>query len=143
MGGPLFNADQFRKCISLAEGGATEGERQAGHAAAARVAAAAGLSVEEAHQRAGGLRKPFVQQHPVPPTSWKPATRRTPPRPQTVADVLAEKAREHEHRKRHAAKAERRWQRFYAEQEVEIAKVREKQAERDCAWAEAKATMTN
>lgn len=48
-----FDSDRFRKCMALAIGGATEGEREAGRAAAARVAVAAGLSFEEAERCAG------------------------------------------------------------------------------------------
>ncbi|TGD91807.1 hypothetical protein [Methylobacterium nonmethylotrophicum] len=39
--------------MALATGGATEGEKEAGRAAAARMAVAAGLSFEEAERRAG------------------------------------------------------------------------------------------
>lgn len=51
-----FDSAKFRKCMALAVGGSTEGERQAGQAAAARVAVAAGLSFEEA--------KRLARQHP-------------------------------------------------------------------------------
>lgn len=47
-----FDSTRFRKCMALAVGGSTEGERQAGQAAAARVAVAAGLSFEEAEHLA-------------------------------------------------------------------------------------------
>ena len=47
-----FDSARFRKCMALAIGGATEGERQAGQAAAARVAVSAGLSFEEAERLA-------------------------------------------------------------------------------------------
>lgn len=53
-----FDSTRFRKCMALAVGGATEGERQAGQAAAARVAVAAGLSFEEAERLARSTMEP-------------------------------------------------------------------------------------
>ena len=52
MGRMTFDTARFRKCMALAVGGTTEGERQAGQAAAARVAVAAGHSFEEAERLA-------------------------------------------------------------------------------------------
>ncbi|GJD53814.1 hypothetical protein OPKNFCMD_6592 [Methylobacterium crusticola] len=48
-----FDSAWLRKCMALAVGGSTKGERQAGQAAAARVAVSAGLSFEEAERLAG------------------------------------------------------------------------------------------
>ncbi|WP_018263403.1 hypothetical protein [Methylobacterium sp. WSM2598] len=45
-----LNVERFAKCWALAKAGGTEGEREAGLAAATRVAAAAGLTIEEAER---------------------------------------------------------------------------------------------
>ncbi|MCJ2131596.1 hypothetical protein [Methylobacterium sp. E-045] len=145
-----FDQDRFEKCRALADRGATPGERAAGQAAAARVAASAGMTLEEAVRLVDAAPRSFQgPTHSQPPPSpsrssyeayayaWrKPKAK---PEPITVAEMIAQKAAELERRKKAAARQRREDIKMYAEQAKADAVIREQQAVRDQEWAEARA----
>ena len=123
-------------CLTLARRGATAGERAAAKAAAERIAATAGLTIDGA--------KASTPPNWTPPPEWAAAWRRAratprgprkPPKPPTVADRLREKAAQDADRRRQAAAADRKLLRELAEQAAWEAEQRAAQAERDQAWA--------
>lgn len=134
---PELDVDRFRKCVSLMRSGATAGECAAGEAAATRVAAAAGLSLEEALRHRGGLgrareaprREP---RQPAPKAKMRKG-------PVTLAELLVERERQDAWRKKRAAREERRLRAIYEQQEAANAILREEQARRDLEWVEARA----
>lgn len=140
---PGLDLDRFRKCIGLMKRGATPGERSAAMAAAGRVAAAAGLSLEDAVLRLdrGGVTPETARRHPQPSApSW--ASRRTKPpkpRPMTVAEAVAKKAADLERRKKALAREERKQEELRQEIEKLFAEDRARQVIRDREWAEARA----
>ncbi|MBO1021656.1 hypothetical protein IPV08_16980 [Methylobacterium sp. SD274] len=145
-----FDQDRFEKCRTLADRGATPGERAAGRAAAARVAASAGMTLEEAVQLVDAAPRPSTGPAPsqAPPSAsrapyeayayaWrKPKAK---PEPITVAEMIAQKAAELERRKKAAARQRREDLKMYAEQAKADAVIQEQQAVRDREWAEARA----
>ncbi len=142
-----LDRDRFAKCQALAVGGATPGEREAGRAAAARVAANAGLTVEEAERLVGGGSQASPRRgssSPEPETSrpsretyaWRKP--KPEPEPITVADILAQKAADLARRKKAAARRKRDDRALHAEEEKAKAVLREQQAVRDREWAEAR-----
>lgn len=143
-----LDRDRFAKCQTLADRGATPGERAAGRAAAARVAASAGMTLEEAARLVDAASRPS---RPTPPPRPSPAYQsdaayayawrkpKSKPEPVTVAEILAQKAADLERRKKAMARQEREDLKLYAEQEKANAIVREQQAARDREWAEARA----
>lgn len=148
-----LDRDRFAKCQTLADRGATPGERAAGRAAAARVAASAGMTLEEAMRLVGAASHPSSRPPPPPrpsPTyqpdaayahAWRKAKAKPKPKPEpiTVAEILAQKAADLERRKKATARQEREDLKLYAEQDAANAIVREQQAARDREWAEARA----
>lgn len=127
------------------ERGATPGERAAGRAAAARVAAAAGLSLADAVVLAES-RRPDIdpdRDRPRRPAgrthagaTSRPAADRPAPEPVTVEEVLRQKAADAARRKRAAARARRRPQAADPDWERWSGEVREAQAARDRDWAQ-------
>lgn len=149
-----LDRDRFAKCQTLADRGATPGERAAGRAAAARVAASAGMKLEEAMRLVGAVPRPSSGPQPPPPRpsptyqpdaayahAWRKAKANPKPKPEpvTVAEILAQKAADLERRKKATARQEREDLKLYAEQDKANAIVREQQAARDREWAEARA----
>lgn len=129
---------KFVKCRALMEGGATAGERAAGAAGAARIAAAAGLSLAEA-LRLTGSGQPRETRRDAPPR--RPRPWETPPLrtdPIGLDEILAQKARTEAHRKRKAARAAEARRADLAAEAAERAALREAQEARDRAWAEAR-----
>jgi hypothetical protein len=138
-----LDRDRFAKCRALMERGATAGERQAGRAAATRVAAAAGLSLAEALLIVDtqGVRpepraeaRPPRPKRPARPYAW--AQPKSPPEPITVEELLRQKEAELQRRKRAAARETKRMRAAFAEQEQATEAVRQAQAARDREWAE-------
>ena len=145
---PRFDRVLFAKCEALAERGATLGEREAGRAAATRVAASAGLALDEAlslmegdpgpSPRSAGRSSDSPSARPPRPSyAWR--TPKPEPEPVTVAEMTAQKAADVAWLKRAAARQAREDRRIYAEQEARHAALREQQAARDREWAEARA----
>lgn len=134
---------RFAKCRAMMERGATDGERAAGEAAAARVAAAAGLSLDEAlrlTEPGGAAEAPRRRAHRPGPAAPRPTPWERPPLrsdPITVEEILAQKALNLARLKRKAAREEKRLRAVYAQQEAEQEAVRAAQAARDRAWADA------
>lgn len=130
--------DRFEKCLALAAQGATIGERAAAQAAAARIAAGAGLTLAEAMRAARPTR---VESPPRPPPrrayAW--AQPKEPVKPITVEELLRQKAETEEWRKRAAARAKRQSRQAQPDQDTYAAEQRARQAERDRAWAQARA----
>ncbi|AWN51792.1 hypothetical protein [Methylobacterium sp. 17Sr1-1] len=137
-----IDSAKFRKCMALAVGGSTEGERKAGQAAAARVAVAAGLSFEEAER--------LARQHPEPDEGLLDAFSEAMAR--VIAEAVAEAFRSvqeeiarqlaaRDQERRAAARELRRQQKAAAAAyEREMAewpeRAKAEQAERDRIWAE-------
>ena len=140
---PGLDLDHFRKCIGLMRRGATPGERSAAMAAAGRMAAAAGLSLEEAVLRLDrGRARPVITLRDVQPSApGRTTMRRKPPapKPPTLAEVIAERERVDAARRAYAARHKKRLQKLYAAQEEQQAADRAAQAVRDREWAEARA----
>ena len=145
---PRFDRALFAKCQALAERGATLGEREAGRAAATRVAASAGLALGEALRLMGEHPDPsprFTERSSNarsaraarPAYAWR--TPKVEPEPVTVAEMMAQKAADVVWRKKAAARQTREDRRIYAEQEARHATLREQQAAVDQEWAEARA----
>ena len=145
----ILDRDRFAKCRALMERGATPGERAAGRAAAARVAAAAGLSLADAVVLAES-RRPDIDPDTGPDrdrprrpagrthagATSRPAADRPAPEPVTVEEVLRQKAADAARRKRAAARARRRPQAADPDWERWSGEVREAQAARDRDWAQ-------
>ncbi|MET0528556.1 MAG: hypothetical protein ABW003_09465 [Microvirga sp.] len=136
--------DRFEKCLALAKGGGTAGERAAGLAAAERVAASAGLTLLDANAAVGRSR-------PAPPKMDWPhapphAARRTPSRakpkrpvkPPTLDEVLRQRAEADAERRRATAAADRKLMKELEEQAAYEAQQRELHAEPDREWARAR-----
>lgn len=141
-----LDRELFAKCQALAARGATAGEREAAQGAAARVAASAGLTMEEAESLISGGpdRSSHPEQRPPaspfaqsPQQSYRWRTPKPEPEPVSLAEMTAQKAADVEWRKRAAARQGQKDRRDYAEQEKLNALVREQQAVRDREWAEA------
>ena len=135
--------DRFEKCLALAAQGATAGERAAAQAAAARIAAGAGLTLAEAMHavrpaRADGTPRSAPRSPPRRAYAW--AQPKEPVTPITVEELLRQKAETEAWRKRTAARAKRRSRQEQPEQEAYTAEQRARQAERDRVWAQARAT---
>lgn len=135
--------DRFEKCLALAARGATAGERDAARAAAARIAAGLGLTLDAA---IAGLRGSQSGPDPEPPRRPPPPRRpfawaqpREPVKPITVEELRRQKAETEAWKKRAAASAELKRKRERAEQEAYAAEQRAAQAERDREWAAAQA----
>ncbi|MCJ2139787.1 hypothetical protein [Methylobacterium sp. E-066] len=136
--------DRFEKCLALAARGATAGERDAARAAAARIAAGLGLTLDAA---IAGLRGPRPSADPEPPRRPPQSPRRPfawaqpkePVKPITVEELRRQKAETEAWKKRAAASAELKRKRERAEQEAYAAEQRAAQAERDREWAAAQA----
>jgi hypothetical protein len=119
------------------EGGATPGERAAGRAAATRIAAAAGLTLDQAEQ-AGTAQREAPRPRPAPAYPWRAP--KAPPEPITVEELRAQKLAAEARRRRAAEREARRLRTLHAEQEHQSAAVRAAQGERDQAWVEARST---
>jgi len=130
--------DRFEKCLALAAQGATMGERAAAQAAAERIAAGAGLTFAEAVR---GVRPARAESAPRPPPrrayAW--AQPKEPAKPITVEELLRQKGETEAWRKRAAARAKRQSRQEQPDQEAYAAEQRARQAERDRAWAQARA----
>ena len=142
MSARILDRDRFAKCRALMERGATAGERDAGRAAATRVAAAAGLSLVEALAVLDAQVAPRSEAPPPRPPSarryaW--AQPKAPPEPITVEEILRQKEAALQRRKRAAARAATRRRAAYEEQERAIQAVRQAQAAQDRDWAERRA----
>ena len=140
--------DRFRKCLAIAERGATDGERAAGLAAAERIATTAGMTLKEAtatvkrsRTAAPGsdARRPSSRT-PRRPYAW--AQPKEPAAPVTVEELLRQRAETAAWRRRATAAADRRLMKEMAEQAAYEALQREAQAERDREWAAARAETT-
>ena len=131
--------DRFEKCLVLAEQGATAGERAAGRAAAARIAAAAGLTFAEASRTIRQPRGPSSASRPSPRRAYAWAEPTPAVTPITVEELLRQKAETEAWRKRAAAAAARRRSGERADQDAYAAEQRAQQAERDRDWAQARA----
>ncbi|AWN36940.1 hypothetical protein [Methylobacterium radiodurans] len=129
---------KFVKCRAMMERGATAGERAAGAAAAARIAAASGLSLAEALRLTGG--GPPPRDAPRGPQRRPPPWEKAPLRADPIGldEILAQKAKTEAHRKRKAADAARARRADLATEAAERAALREAQEARDRAWAEAR-----
>ncbi|TXN72960.1 hypothetical protein [Methylobacterium sp. WL6] len=140
---PGLDLDRFRKCIGLMRRGATPGERSAAMAAAGRVTASAGLSLEEAVlQLDRGGARPVIMLHDVEPSApCRTPMRTKPPKPKppTLAEVMAERERVDAARRAYAARHEKRLQKLYAEQEEQQAADIAAQAVRDQEWTQVRA----
>lgn len=146
-----LDRDRFMKCRTLADRGATPGERDAGRAAAARVAGSAGMTFEEASRLVDGVPRPSPRLTwppagppagaPYPYRPWRKTTRKPGPKPgpKTVADVMAKKAADLERRKKGLAREERKQEELRQEIERLFIKARAEQAVKDREWAEARA----
>ena len=154
MSARAFNLDRFRACRELERRGATPGERDAARSAACRIAASAGLSLAEAERLAIGhaaTAHPSVRRHSAygsatpaqPSPAWWPRPKPKPARPMTLAEVIAAKAAEVQHRKDLAAREQQKLHKQYAKQEAEWAEAREAQAHRDREWAELRKRRTS
>ncbi|KAB1070326.1 hypothetical protein F6X51_23180 [Methylobacterium planeticum] len=125
------------------EHGATAGERDAGRAAATRVAAAAGLSLAEALALGDPQRRPpphaRPRRSPRTPPSYAWAQPKPPLEPITVEEMLRQKEAEVERRKRASSRDAKHRRAVHAEQERELDAVRQAQAARDRDWAEGRA----
>ncbi|MCJ2085992.1 hypothetical protein MKK88_08280 [Methylobacterium sp. E-005] len=130
--------DRFEKCLALAAQGATAGERAAARAAAERIAAGAGLTLAEA-MRATRPARPDPAPRPPPRRAYAWAQPEEPVKPITVEELLRQKAETEAWRKRAAARAKRRSRQDQPDQEAYAAEQRARQAERDRAWAQARA----
>jgi len=130
--------DRFEKCLALAAQGATSGERAAAQAAAARIAAGAGLTLAEA-MRAIRPARPDPAPRPTPQRTYAWAQPKEPVTPITVEELLRQKAETEAWRKRAGARAKRRSRQAQPDQEAYAAEQRARQAERDRAWAQARA----
>lgn len=130
--------DRFEKCLALAARGATAGERAAAQAAAARIAAGAGLTLAEAI-RALRQPRPDAASRPAPRRPYAWAQPKEPVTPITVEELLRQKAETEAWRKRAAARAKHRSRQAQPDQEAYAAEQRARQAERDRAWARARA----
>jgi len=130
--------DRFEKCLALAAQGATSGERAAAQAAAARIAAGAGLTLAEA-MRAIRPARPDPAPRPTPRRTYAWAQPKEPVTPITVEELLRQKAETEAWRKRAGARAKRRSRQAQPDQEAYAAEQRARQAERDRAWAQARA----
>lgn len=131
--------DRFEKCLALAAQGATSGERAAARAAAARIAAGAGLTLAEA-MRSVRPSRPDPAPRSMPQRAYAWAQPKAPVTPVTVEELLRQKAETEAWRKRAAARARRRSRQEQPDQEAYAAEQRARQAERDRAWVQARAT---
>ncbi|MCJ2072548.1 hypothetical protein MKK75_27785 [Methylobacterium sp. J-030] len=130
--------DRFEKCLALAAQGATAGERAAAQAAAARIAAGAGLTLAEAIRAVRPARaESGSRSAPRRPYAW--AQPKEPVTPITVEELLRQKAETEAWRKRAAARAKQRRRQVQPDEEAYAAEQRARQAERDRAWAQARA----
>ncbi|KAB1075913.1 hypothetical protein [Methylobacterium soli] len=142
----MIDRDRFSKCRTMWERGATAGEREAGKSAAARVAASAGLTLDEAvrlvgsHPQASSRTQGPSAYRPSSSQAWHPAPVKTKPKakpqPFTVAEMLKAKEAEVERRKRATAREDELMRAFFERQEKDMAAAREAQAIRDREWAE-------
>lgn len=135
--------DRFEKCLALAAQGATAGERAAARAAAERIARGAGMTLAEAAEALRRDGQASADRAPRPPPPRRPypwAQPRAPVTPITVEELLRQKAETEAWRKRAAAQAKRRNRQERSDQEAYAAEQRARQAERDHAWAQARAT---
>jgi hypothetical protein len=110
-------------------------------AAAARIAAGAGLTLAEA---ARAVRPPWSASsasRPPPRRSYAWAEPKPEIEPVTVEELLRQKAQTEAWRKRTAATDARRRRRERAEQDAYAAEQRAKQAERDRDWARSRAGL--
>jgi hypothetical protein len=130
--------DRFEKCLALAAQGATSGERAAARAAAERIAAGAGLTLDAAI-RAIRPTRTEVPPRSAPRRAYAWAQPKEPVKPITVEELLRQKAETEAWRKRAAARAKRRSRKEQPDQEAYAAEQRARQAERDRAWAQARA----
>ncbi|WP_267354258.1 MULTISPECIES: hypothetical protein [unclassified Methylobacterium] len=131
-------------CLSMAEHGATAGERAAGLAAAERIAAATGMTLAQARAQAQG--HATAARHAAPPSSPSPPGRaarthsrtkpRTPSKAQTVEERLREMDEELADQRKRAAEADRRLDRERAVRAVWEDEMRAVQAVRDREWAQ-------
>ena len=131
--------DRLEKCLALAEQGATPGERAAGRAAAARIAAAAGLTVAEALRAVRQPRGPSHASQPPPRRTYAWAEPKPAVDPITVEELLRQKAQTEAWRTRAATADARRRGRERGDLEASVAQQRAEQAERDRDWARARA----
>ncbi|MGU3536797.1 hypothetical protein [Methylobacterium sp. A54F] len=130
---PALDRDRFAKCQTMWKRGATKGERAAGKAAATRVAASARMSLQDA-VKATKIRA-SAPRYPASAAAWAYWSPPSNPGPTTVAEMMARKADDLAVKKRAARRAEREMRKFYAQQEAELAVIREQQAVRDREWA--------
>ncbi|MCJ2039304.1 hypothetical protein MKK55_10185 [Methylobacterium sp. J-059] len=139
---PGLDLERLWKCIGLMRRGATPGERSAAMAAASRVAAASGLSLEEAVLRldCGAARPVITGSDTQPSAPGRAPMRAKPPKPKppTLAEVIAERERMDVARRAYATRHEKRLRKLYAQQEKQQAADRAAQAIRDQEWAEAR-----
>ncbi|MCF4123815.1 hypothetical protein [Methylobacterium sp. SyP6R] len=142
-----FDSDRFRKCMALAIGGATEGERKAGRAAAARVAVAAGLSFEEAERRAGRGFDPGGFEDALSEAVSRGAAEAVAEAMRKAREAAAHQEALRDEERREAARERRRQakaaKQAWAAAEHEMAewpeRAKAEQAERDRLWAEQRA----
>ena len=133
--------ERLQKCLALAEQGATAGERAAGLAAAARIAAGAGLTLAAVIE---SIRQPRgTSSRPPPRRSYAWAQPKPAVEPITVEELLRQKAETEAWRKRAATAAARRRRRERADEDAYAAEQRDRQAERDRDWARARASATD
>lgn len=136
MNAPLLDRERLAKCLALAEGGATEGERAAARAAAIRVAAAAGMTLGEAvrAQRPAGFAS-HESSRPPPRRDPPWAERaRAPVVPISLDELIAQREAAERRRRRQATAHARHLAKELAEQALHDARQRELQHERDRAW---------
>jgi hypothetical protein len=141
----LLDRERFAKCRALMDRGATSGERAAGEAAAARVAAAAGLSLTDA------IGLVDAQRHRSDPGAAVEADRtgRTPARstyawaqpkqkaePVTVEELLRQKEADIARKKKAAARDAKRAPKDDGDLTDWVSEAREAQARRDREWAD-------
>ncbi len=134
--------DRFEKCLALAAQGATSGERAAGRAAAERIAAGAGLTLDAAIRAIRPARAdvpPRAAPRSAPQRAYAWAQPKAPVTPITVEELLRQKAETEAWRKRAATRAKRRSRQEQPDQDAYAAEQRARQAERDRAWAQARA----